>query len=144
MARFIDRTNILEFFECAVEPEPPLKQDSHLIYKIYFGRMYATQWLYRLEAVKKNKKLFESFKNMAEMYRGLVSNKIGVRLMEEELRQMRLKNSQAEEYLKDLISKAAFTYTAIENPSCRPDLVISGSPDITAKMRETLYNNARL
>ena len=106
--------------------------------------MYATQWLYRLEAVKKNKKLFESFKNMAEMYRGLVSNKIGVRLMEEELRQMRLKNSQAEEYLKDLISKAAFTYTAIENPSCRPDLVISGSPDSTAKMRETLYNNARL
>lgn len=81
---------------------------------------------------------------MAEMYRGVVSNKTNLRLLEEEIRQTRQKIAAAESSIEDLVSKAAFTYSAAENPAIRPELVITGSAEITEKMREDLHNNARL
>ena len=144
IARYIDTTNIMEFFEIAVTPPPPLTPESHLIYKINYGRLFACQWLFRLACTKNNKKLWESLKMLSEVHRTLQSHRLNVELLEHELKQTREKVIYYDATLLDLTSKAAFTYTSLENPSIKPELVISGGEQFTPEMRDILNNNARL
>lgn len=55
IARFIDRTNIMEFFEKPAIPEPPLDHKSSDIARTHYGRIYASQWLFRLIESKKTR-----------------------------------------------------------------------------------------
>ena len=144
VARYIDQTNILEFFETQINPEPPLGNKSSQISTIYYGRLFACQWLFRLQTTKTNKKLWEMLKNLSEVYRTLMAQRINAELLEQEVRHNREKSLQLETSLQDLIGKAALTYSAIENPNINPQMVISGSKDFTDDMKAMLHNNARL
>ena len=46
--------------------------------------------------------------------------------------------------LQDLVSKAAFQYTAHENPLIKPEVVIMGGEGFTQEMRNTLNTNAKV
>ena len=91
MARYIDQTGLLEFFEAPIKPEPPLTPLSHSISRVYYGRLYASDYLFRLPQVKTNKKLLETIKMVSETYRTLCSYKINIEMMESELNSMRMK-----------------------------------------------------
>jgi hypothetical protein len=144
VARFIDRTNLLEFFEAAPFPEPPLDHNSPSIAKIYYGRMYAGEWLFRLDHAKRNKKLWDAFTDIAEKSRMLSSYKINIEVLEHELRNTRNKVDRMEMDLHDMVGKVAFTYTALEDPTITPELVIANGNDLTDKMRKQLNTNAQL
>jgi len=142
VARYIDQTNILEFFEAAISPEPP--KHSSPISKIYFGRVHACQYLFRLQNARNNKKLWESLKIVSETYRNLSSYRINIDLLEHELRQTREKVFMLEANLQDLVGKAAISYTAHENPLITPELIIAGGDAFTPEMKQLLITNARL
>lgn len=143
-ARFLDPSNLLEFFEAPVSQEPPLTPQSSMISQIYFGRLYASKWLFRLQQARNNKKLWEALKTISENYRAYTSTKINCDLLEHELRQTREKLLMLEHTLNDLVGKAAFTYSSCENPQIKPELVIAGGDNFTNEMREQLNSNAKL
>lgn len=144
VARFIDRTNILELFEKPASPEPPLDQRSNVLSRIHYGRIYASQWLFRYERVRKDKKLFKTFESLSERFRNVVSLRVNVDVLEHELADTRRKLQELETELHDKIGKAAFTYTAMEDPSITPELVISNGGDLTDEKRNQLNTNRQL
>lgn len=144
IARFIDQTNILEFFEHPVQAEIPLQADGHISSKIHFGRLFACRWLFRIEQAKKSQKLWENLKAVSENYRGYISSKINAGLLEQELNQTREKMIMFEHALNDLVGKATFTYSSLENPLIKPELVIAGGEAFTKDMRDQLNTNAKL
>ena len=144
VARYIDRTNMLEFFERAAFPEPPLTEHSNILSQTHHGRVYASEWLFRMEKAKKNKKLWDTFAVLAEKNRNLNSMKVNAEILAHELAETKNKIQQSDSDLHDLIGKVSFTYTSIENPSITPELVISGGSGLTAEMREQLNTNSQL
>jgi len=144
VARFIDRTNILEFFEKAAFPEPPLIAQSNDLSKVYHGRVYASEWLFRIEKARKNKKLWDSFALLAERNRTFNSMKVNADILAHELADTRQKIQLYESDLHDMIGKISFTYTAIENPDITPELVIAGGEGLTREMRQQLNTNSQL
>ena len=144
VARYIDRTNMLEFFEKAAIPEPPLTEHSNILAQTHHGRIYASEWLFRLEKAKKNKKLWEAFRVLSEKNRNLNSMRVNADILDNELKETQKKILQADTELHDLIGKVSFTYTSIENPNITPELVIAGGDGLTAEMRQQLNTNSQL
>ena len=143
-ARFIDKSNLLEFFETAAFAEPPLQDRSSLISRIYYGRVYASDWLFRLEKAKKNRRLWESFTLIAEKYRMLCSFRVNKDVLEHDLKQTKEKIANMESDLQDLVGKISFTYTAFENSQITPDVVIENGAGLTKEMSSQLKTNASL
>jgi hypothetical protein len=144
IARYIDRSNLLEFFEAPALGEPPLHQDSNIISKVYYGRLYASQWLFRIEAAKKNKKLWEAFEKLSERYRTLASMKVNADVLDYEIRESRRRIAMLETDLHDMVGKISFTYTGLEDPTITPELVIAGGDGLTPEKRQQLSMNAQL
>ena len=144
VARYIDRTGLLEFFETSPFPEPPLDHNSSAISKIYYGRLYAGEWLFRIEKAKKNKRLWEAFTEIAEKHRMLCSLRVNLDVLEHELQVTKNKIDRQETELHDMVGKAAFTYTALEDPAITPDVVIQGGSSMTEAMKKQLNTNAQL
>ena len=144
IARYIDKTNLLEFFESAPEQEPPLTDSSPLVSRIYYGRLYAGQWLFRLDKIKKNKKLYEGFQALAEKHKYLNSFKINCNVLMEELKDSKKKVAQLEQEMNDMAGKIAFTYTSLEDPKITPELVIAGGDQLTAEMRQCIMQNTQM
>jgi len=144
VARFIDRSNLLEFFEETVIREPPLSPQSMAISQIHLGRQYAGEWLFRLEKARRNKKLWEAFKNISDTYRSLASFRINADVLKHELKHTNERISSLEMTLHDQVCKSAFYYTSYENPKVTPELAIAGGEEFTPEMRTQLSTNAKL
>ena len=144
VARYIDPTNLLEFFETPARPEPPLSQQSSLIAQVYYGRTYASEYLFRLEAAKRNKKLWEAFEVLAEKYRTVISMRVNVEVLEHELAEAKKKVATTEKDLHDMIGTMALMYTALENPEVTPEKAIRGNDELSPQAREQLNTNTNL
>jgi hypothetical protein len=108
MARYIDRTNLLEFFEQPVENEATPTHHSSAIIKIHFGRLYAGEYLFADKVKRSNKKLWHSLKVLSEAHRMLLSYKMSIALLEHDLTDTKKKVVEQESTLQDLLSKASF------------------------------------
>jgi hypothetical protein len=135
---------MLEFFEEAVENEAPPNHHSSDIAKIYFGRMYAGEYLFEEQRKRTNKKLWQSLKILSEAYRMLIGSRMHAEVLEHDLIETRKKVVEQESTLQDLISKASFTYSAIDNPDITADLVINNQAQLTPEMRQLLSLNSQL
>jgi hypothetical protein len=144
IARYIDQTNLLEVFERPVRPEPPLSTQSSACSKIYYGRVNASSYLFRTLQVRQNKKLWENFKAISDTYRTLLSYKINVDVLQREMEETRAKVIMFESSLSEQLTKSAFTYTALENPNIRPEVILGGAENFTGEMRELLNGNIKL
>ena len=144
VARYIDRTNLLEFFEASPCTEPPLDHKSSAISKIYYGRLYAGQYIFRLDKAKRNKKLWDAFTALSEKHKNLNSFKINATVLEHELMETKKKVATMENELHDMIGKISFTYTSLEDSKITPEVVIAGGEGLTPEMRHTLNTNAQL
>lgn len=70
--------------------------------------------------------------------------RVNADVLEFELKETRRKLTELDTELHDRIGKAAFTYTAIEDPSITPELVISNGGDLTDEKRGQLNTNRQL
>ena len=64
--------------------------------------------------------------------------------MEYELKLVEKKTHELARSLEDQVSKIALTYTTIEHPEVKPEMVINGSGDVKAEIRDKVLNNCRL
>lgn len=144
VARYIDRTNLLEFFELPVQDEPAPTDSSSLICKIHYGRQYAGEFLFDTPFKKSNKKLWQALKVLAEAYRMLIGSKMNVEVLEHELKETRQRVIEQDATLQDLLGKAAFAYAAIENPNITADSVITNMSNLPTDIRDRLSMISKL
>jgi hypothetical protein len=144
VARYIDQTNLLEVFERPVRPEPPLTRESHSCSRIYYGRVNASSYLFRTPQVRQCKKLWENFKAISDTFRTLLSYRINIDVLQRDLEETRQRIALYESNLSEQVTKTAFTYTALENPNIRPEVILGGADAFTGEMRELLNGNIQL
>jgi hypothetical protein len=144
LARFIDKTNLTEFFESPVLNEPQLTSSSSIISKVYYGRLKASAYFFRLKEAKSNRKLWDAVKSISDTHRNFISHNLAVESLKRELESAEKKVLEIGNNLDDQISKCAFTYTRIENPAIRPEMIINGSDNVTKEMREATMMNCRM
>jgi hypothetical protein len=145
IVRYLDPTNILEFFEAPVDHEPAFEQGvSNIIQAVHHGRIVASQYFFRLEAVKKDRKMWENLKALAINYRAYLSQMMLVDKMNFELNIARQKCQEHTFQMEDQISKIAITYSMVETPAIRSDMIIKASQDLTEEMRKDIDFNCRL
>jgi hypothetical protein len=140
----VDQSNLLEFFECAVTQEQPVTASSSVVLKVHWGRLRAAKYFFRLEEARKDRKLWDSFKVIANHYR----NFLCLQLVQEKLKQdLELATKKAVDLgrtIEDQISKCAFTYTCMEDSRIRPEMIIAGSENVTKEVREKIMLNCQL
>lgn len=144
MARYIDRTNLLEFFEVPVQNEPAPTDNSSTISKIHFGRQYACEFLFDEPSKKANKKLWHSLRVLAETYRMLMGSKMHVEVLQQELAETIARVKEQESGLQDLLGKASFAYAAIDNPNITADTVITNMGSLTPEIKARLSTVSQL
>ena len=144
VARYIDQTNIIEFFEEPVRPEPTnLTSTSSSIVRLHIGRMNATSYFFKNNEIKKNRKLWDTVKSLSDYYRSCLSHSLMIEALREQIREAEQKAVEMRQSLEDQTSKVALTYTTLENPAFRPDMIINGA-DNNPKMREAIVLNCKL
>lgn len=144
MARWIDRTNILEFFEESVEPEPALTQNTTPIHRIYRGRLLAAGWLFRNPQVRGNRRLMEELRKIHDMFRLLSSYRVNLEVLNEEVRQTNERVNELSHNLQNQLGVCSVLYTSLENDSIRPELIHSGGERLTNEQRTLLTTNMKM
>ena len=81
---------------------------------------------------------------ISDTYRTLLSYKINIDILMRELEETRAKVILYESTLSEQVTKCAFTYTALENPKIRPEVILSGAEGFTGEMRTILNGNIQL
>ena len=145
VAKYIDPTNILELFESPVRVEPPPEIGGPTLSLIYNGRKHAAEYIFRTKEVKESREMWEALVNVNDTYRYYQALQIGVELMDEDLKVTTKKMRATEQTLNDLVSKVAQTFTCMESPDIRSQMILRGGTDgLSQAQRDNLINNARL
>lgn len=144
VARFIDQTNILELFERAVRPEPPVTGQSRPIVRTYHGRMYASRYFFEHPGVRGNRKIWESLRSISEAFKAYQSMTITADVLNHELEETRRRIAQMQGNLNDLVGKCAFTYAGLIDNNIRPEIVMQGGVGYTEAMKDTINRASRL
>jgi len=144
VARYIDQSNLLEFFEKPVVDEQPANSKSHVILQVHWGRIKAAKYFFRIEQARKDRKLWESFKAISQAYKSLLCQQLIVDKLKQDLEAATLKSADLSRSIEDQISKCAFTYTSLEDPRIRPELIINGSDNMTKEVRDQILLNCQL
>jgi hypothetical protein len=144
IARFLDQTNLTEFFDSPVIPEPEVSPSSHQISKVHYGRIKASAYFFRLKEARSNKKLWDNLRIISDTYRNYLSQKLSIDVLRKELASSEQKLKDMEINLDDQISKCAFTYTSIENPRIRPEMIINGSESVTKEIRDAIVMRCKM
>ena len=142
MARYIDPTNLTEFFEEPVYEEPGITEMSTDISITHFGSVNASSYFFRSKAVKSNKKLWESLRQISDTYRAYMSQKIGLDILKRDLKEADEKYLLTQHYLDDMISKAGFTYSTILDPRHSAQSIITGGADMSTEDRKAYFSTA--
>lgn len=142
MARYIDQTNLMEFFETSVIPEPAVTNKSSVISRIYHGRVLAAAYFYRFDQVKKNKRLHESLKELSDAYRQYLMQRLGVEALRRELVKAESAVAALGKALDDMITKVSMTYSSLENPDITAETLITTQPP--KEVRNAVTKNCRV
>lgn len=142
--RFLDPTNLTEFFEEPVRQEPNITSASSKISRVHIGRFKASAYFFRIKSAQSNKQLWEDLRVISDTYRNYQSQSVTLELLRRELRQLEQKKDSLAHQLDDLISKCAFTYTSLENPKIKADMIINSSEAITKEIRDKIALNSQM
>lgn len=128
VARFIDPTNLTEFFESAIDEEPPLNGSSSDVSHIYYGRKQAARYFFRIKAAKANRKLWLGLHEIADTYRHHKSQEFMVEVLTKCLNEAKEKAEISKASLRNLVSSCGYLYTSLEFPHLTPE-VLMGKAD---------------
>ena len=143
IARYVDQSNLLEFFEAPVVQEPPSSMNTNVISRIYFGRLKASKYFFRLPEAKKDKKLWDSLHSISSMYRGYLSQRMLSEKLQREIDEANRKTAELLRQLDDLISKSGVTYSCIENKTLNPNMILT-TDSLNKEVRDQILLNCRL
>ena len=144
IARYIDTSNLTEFYEKPVSPEPPLTQDSSHIAHIYYGRLKASKIFIANDEIKFNRKLWDALRAISDCYRALQSQRLMVDVQENNLKEAKTREKYYERILGDQISKSALTYLTLQHPHISADEILKANEANNAEVREELQKTCSL
>jgi hypothetical protein len=144
VARYLDQTNLLEFFEAPVVQEQPVTPSSSLVIRVHWGRLKAAKYFFQLEEARKDRKLWEAFKVIAANYRSYLCLQLVREKLQQDLEAATKKAMDLSFTIEDQISKSACTYTCMQDHSIRPDWIIGGSEHMTKEIRDQIMTNCQL
>ena len=73
-----------------------------------------------------------------------MSQKVSLEVLKKDLHLAEEKTASMDQNLDDLISKCAFTYTSIENPKIRLEMIINGTDGVTKEIKDSISLNCHL
>ena len=144
MARYIDTTNLLEFFDLPLATEAFPTQASSSIIKVHWGRQVASEFLFDDQKKRSNKKLWETLRLVSEAYRVLQGSKTHLGILEHEIGEARTRITQQEASLQDLLGKATCAYASIDNPEITADLVINRQNELKPEAKDKLTKSMQM
>lgn len=144
IARYLDQTNLLEFFEAPVRQEPPISNSSTKISALYHGRMKATSYFFRVKEARKNRKLWDQLKNISENYRNYLAQRLSVDVLRKELEEAELRVHRLNSALEQLVSSASFSYSCLENPKLTTEMIIQSSDTVNKEIKDAISLNCRM
>ena len=139
----MDQSNLLEFFEAPVVQEPPSSMNTNVISRIYFGRLKASKYFFRLPEAKKDKKLWDSLRSISSMYRVYLSQRMLSEKLQREIEEGNRKTTELLRQLDDMISKSGVTYSCIENKKLNPNMILT-TENLNKEVRDQILLNCRL
>jgi hypothetical protein len=142
VARYIDRKNVMEFFQASIDPMGvPLTVSD----RVHHGRNAAYRFLFEGNALLDNQKVYHSVKDISESYRRIISRRIDLEDLEQQLNAMRARLHDEEAVLKSNIFKAATTIVAIaQQDNFNPDDLYMEGDDRALANRVQLQEVCRL
>ena len=124
MARFVDRKNLMEFFQTSIDPVGVPRLLSE---RVHVGRTQAHQFLFDGNGLLANQKVYYAVKEISDSYRRIISKRIDIEEIEHQRMLMRDKLTEEEASLKSSIVRASTTIVAIAQNNFNPDdLYIEG------------------
>ena len=117
--------------------------NTNVISRIYFGRLKASKYFFRLPEAKKDKKLWDSLRSISSMYRGYLSQRMLSEKLQREIDEANRKTAELLRQLDDLISKSGVTYSCIENKTLNPNMILTNE-NLNKEVRDQILLNCRL
>ena len=135
VARFIDRTNVMEFFTERLQEirEPDIESE-----RVYRARERAYAYLFDNQNFINNPKIFNSLKDISECYRRIISKRIDVEELDMIRRSHLNKIAEEEGLLKSSLMKASATVIAMAREAFDPDEIYLGEGQDAVVQRHEL------
>ena len=127
VARYIDPSNLTEFFEMPVITEPSLHSKSSLISLVYHARRRAYRYLIEAKQAKSNKRFWESLREISDNYREYQNQDFMVAQLQKEVERAQEKTARMRVDLEDKISKVVFSYVTLKNPAITSTMIFKSS-----------------
>lgn len=143
IARFIDPENLLEYFAEPVKPMPPLTDRSSRYQQIHHYRMFASQYLFRDEKSRSNKKLWEALHNLSDIYKNCCSLHITYDALSKQLSDLEQKKVGCMASMEDALAQAAISYVSLTS-EVKPEMLMGGGEKLTPAQRNALMETISL
>ena len=144
IARYVDQSNVLEFFQLPVNPITHLSPDMPPSEQIHYCRMFAYDHLLVHPGHMKNQLVYNAVIQISEWHRKNMAKRIEAEECDLKLKQVTREQKNAEMSLKDHVLKAATALYCIEKPAFRPDKLINGGQDLEQEDRRRLQELAEM
>lgn len=144
VARYIDATNLTEFFEQPAQPEPRLTNEASHISHIFYGRRKASKYFFQPENTKNNRKLWDSLRSVSDLYRTLQSQSLTIEVFQNAVREAQTKADEMDRRLGDMVSQIALTYVTLQYPHVKADTIVKGNNENHPEVKEAINMACKL
>lgn len=144
VARYIDKGNLLEFFEAPVRAEEYQAAIKTKIGRVYYGRLKASKFFFRHAEIKNDKTFWSNLREISKKYKVYLAQKLAADKVAAELEKAKAKAHTLEIEMEDLINRASLTYTKVEKPNFRPDLYLTNPTAVPKELCDLVNLNGKL
>jgi hypothetical protein len=125
IARFVDRKNVMEFFQASLQP---IGQAQFMSERVHGSRTNAHQFVFADNNILENPRVHQSVVEISECYRRIISKRIDIEEMARELQVLRNKLRDEEATQKSALIKSATIIISVAEDNFNPDqLYIEGN-----------------
>ena len=144
VARYIDTTNLAEFFEAPVSPEPPFDHQSSAISLIYTARKRACEMFFDVKGVKDNRRMWEALRTISDTFRNFQSQTLTIEMLTKELESSKAKHAELERSLIDMVTKCSISYTSYQLEGYTTEKIVKGLDGSKPEIRDAVSRNTQL
>ena len=144
VARYIDQSNIAEFFEKEVRPEPSLSNTSSDISHIYFGRRRASRFFFQVKGLKTNRKFWDQLKMISDQFKFLQSQRMTIEILQQAVNEAKDKAEETDRTLSNMVSKTALSYVTYQHPEVSADAILKGAEENHPEVKDAVQMACKL
>lgn len=120
VARFVDRKNVMEFFQVSLQDIQPLEINSD---RVHHGRVLAHRYIFANNHLLDNPKVFQTVKDISDSYRKIISKRIDLEEANHARQQLVNRINEEEALLKSLLVRASTTIIGVANDQFDPEAI---------------------